>query len=471
MCDPSRGGPPQQVGLKKRPVRLFTPPYRQLMPTASDLVSRTARSAFRTLAGELTQALIQECWENERFVRHADIDPQQGRVRRQVFDSYANGVDWCDSQQAAAALRVFEQLLRHVARKREETGRTLEHGDLVDICDALASTGYQVSSDLRIQAASTSPPITAITRRRIVDALRIAKTFWWGALDEVQFLERLYDLDAMESSDPRPQYPTARDDIIQHCISNDDWDWDWVFRDERFGLHEGPADVLLAFLAEMLHPAVRHDEAEVQRLVKILNKALAADGFELYPVEYISGLPVFAGGPRASFHGARPDFRFDKHPLLTDPRVLREHQDRIRAGLDNDPAAAIASCKELAESLFKIILDQQGVTYPASEDLPALYKRVAELLGLKAESVPDSAKASETVQKILRTLATTVQSLAELRNQLGLGHGRARPSPALARHARLALNSTVTVTEFLLDTWQNRVDRGLLIHPATSANS
>ncbi|MFK0224003.1 abortive infection family protein [Streptomyces vinaceus] len=50
--------------------------------------------------------------------------------------------------------------------------------------------------------------------------------------------------------------------------------------------------------------------------------------------------------------------------------------------------------------------------------------------------------------------------MAELRNQLGLGHGRTTPSPALTRHARLALNSTVTVTEFVLDTWQDRIDRG-----------
>lgn len=51
---------------------------------------------------------------------------------------------------------------------------------------------------------------------------------------------------------------------------------------------------------------------------------------------------------------------------------------------------------------------------------------------------------------------------AELRNELGIGHGRSTPSPALARHARLALNSTVTVTEFLLDTWQDRVNSGAL---------
>ncbi|WP_081231520.1 abortive infection family protein [Mycobacterium avium] len=63
---------------------------------------------------------------------------------------------------------------------------------------------------------------------------------------------------------------------------------------------------------------------------------------------------------------------------------------------------------------------------------------------------------------MLRTLVTTVQSLAELRNALGIGHGRSTRSLALARHARLALNATVTIAEFVLDTWQARVSSGHL---------
>jgi hypothetical protein len=62
----------------------------------------------------------------------------------------------------------------------------------------------------------------------------------------------------------------------------------------------------------------------------------------------------------------------------------------------------------------------------------------------------------------LRTLVTTIQSMAELRNELGIGHGQSTRSAALARHARLALKATVTVVEFILDTWHVRVDAGRL---------
>ncbi|GGX42174.1 abortive infection family protein [Streptomyces chryseus] len=302
--------------------------------------------------------------------------------------------------------------------------------------------------------------LTVVTRQRLLDFLVVEKIWWWGALDEVRFLERLYDLDTLEGDGYRR--PTAREDIWQHCINNDDWLPEWVFTDARFGLSGPSPQPLLNFIAEMLHPVVRRDPAEAERLAEKLNGILTKDGFELYPTGYISGLPVYAGGPRASFHGARPDLKFEARPLLTDPRVLHEHQERIRAGLERDPAAAIASCKELVESLCKIILEHQDIEFPPGEDLPPLFKRVTTLLGLNADAVADHAKASATVVKILRTLTTTVQGLAELRNQLGLGHGRTAPSPALTRHARLALNSTVTVTEFVLDTWQDRIERGKL---------
>jgi hypothetical protein len=75
-------------------------------------------------------------------------------------------------------------------------------------------------------------------------------------------------------------------------LRNDDWDEDWIFHDSRFGLadDDGP---LLAFLVEMLHPAVRTDLAEVEQLRNFLNSVLTHDGYELVQVDAISGAPVF----------------------------------------------------------------------------------------------------------------------------------------------------------------------------------
>ena len=81
-----------------------------------------------------------------------------------------------------------------------------------------------------------------------------------------------------------------------------------------------------------------------------------------------------------------------------------------------------------------------------------------ELNMLRRETEAKASQATET----LRTLVTTVNSLSELRNELGIGHGQSTRSAALARHARLALNATVTIAEFVLDTWQTRLESGVL---------
>lgn len=304
--------------------------------------------------------------------------------------------------------------------------------------------------------------ISAITRRKLFDSIALSGLGWSGRLQEPDFLGRLYDLSSLPSTDTR--YRDAHGDIWQHGVNNSDWDDDWVFSDSRFNLTHGDDDVVLAFLAEMLHPLVRSDESEVAALLKGFNDALTRDGFELYASDWVSGHAVYGWRRLEAFHGSAPELRLSERPL-TDPAVLQEHLTRIRAGLVADPAAAISSCKNLLESLFKIILDRGGVSYSGNDDVPRLYRKVAELLVLNAEAVPESARASQTSQQILRTLVTTVNSLAELRNELGIGHGQSSRSAALARHARLALNATVTIAEFVLDTWQARIESGALELP------
>jgi Abortive infection C-terminus len=154
--------------------------------------------------------------------------------------------------------------------------------------------------------------------------------------------------------------------------------------------------------------------------------------------------------------GAGPSLAFEKFDRLSEPRVLLDHLTRIEAGIAADPAAAIASSKELLESAFRFVLDDYGVEHSPTASVTDLYKLVSVELGLSRDAVPSSAKGSAAAHRVLQNLTTAVQSLAELRNELGLGHGRTAPSPALARHARLAANAARTVAEFVLETWHER---------------
>lgn len=296
--------------------------------------------------------------------------------------------------------------------------------------------------------------ITTVTRRDVMDMLSIDGVRWEGRLTEPEFLARIWDLAAMPSTDRR--FPTAAGDIYQHRVNNFDWDDDWIFTDSRFNLQNCSDERFLEFLAQMVHPVVRPDAEEAASLVSRLNDIPRADGFALVPDRRMSGRIMYVGSSVTATHQPSQALRLDARELLDNQSAFRDHLDRIDRTIATDPPAAISAAKELVESACKVILDATETAYSNADDLPALYRKVAESLRLNAEAVPDSAPGSKTAQKTLRTLTTTVQSLAELRNELGLGHGRPSPSPALERHARLSFNACVTVVEFLLDTWHAR---------------
>lgn len=162
------------------------------------------------------------------------------------------------------------------------------------------------------------------------------RTDWSGALNDVDFLRRLYDLDALPSTDRR--FSSASGDIAQHRVLNAlDWDDDWIFSDTRFGLADSD-DALLRFLAEMLHPAVRTDLAEVERLRAFLNSVLIHDGYEIAQTGDISGAPVFAGrrtgsGVRGSMKniifaaiGPKPEIVLDD-AVNNDLRIVKNEQN------------------------------------------------------------------------------------------------------------------------------------------------
>jgi hypothetical protein len=140
---------------------------------------------------------------------------------------------------------------------------------------------------------ATHVTLSEVTRRAICRAFIREGIDWSGELDEVEFLDRLYDLSALPSNDGR--YVNAADDIWQHRINNlQDWPDDWVFSDERFQLADEPDEVFLNLLAETVHPIVRSDRDKAKRIVTMLSELLAADGWALVETSSISGRAVYA---------------------------------------------------------------------------------------------------------------------------------------------------------------------------------
>jgi hypothetical protein len=289
--------------------------------------------------------------------------------------------------------------------------------------------------------------ITEVTRRNISDSLILNKVRWSGRFEEQQFLERLYDLSSIPSTDRR--YYTAREDIWKHRVMNSDWPNDWVFYDSRFNLINAPDEDFLRFLCEMLHPAVQPKPEEVVRIRVLLNEHLVKDGWELQEQMAISGRPVFAAARvvEVNAHTA------EAAKVVTesiDAEYVSRQATRMQSALSSEPDVAIGTAKEFVETICKTILRERGLSFDPNEKMPRLVKQVAASLDLVPMEAGGTSKATDTIKRLLSNLGTVSDGLAELRNLHGTGHGKDASTVGLElRHARLAVGAATTLAVFL----------------------
>lgn len=274
------------------------------------------------------------------------------------------------------------------------------------------------------------------------------------ALDEVEFLSRIFNLQSLSSSDRR--FGDIAGDIWQHRVNNYDWPDDWIYNDGRFNLLASDEEVFLRFLCEMLHPVVRADAEETERLRQMFNSLLVTDGYEIVERGRISGRPVFAA--RVTAAQATPASRklkatFERATLT----YVVQQITRMEAAVDADPGLAIGTAKELVETCCKTILLDRKVPVEKAADLPVLVKQAAKALALTPDDIPDKAKAVETIRRLLSNLGTITSGVAELRNLYGTGHGKEGRMKGLhPRHARLAVGAASTLALFLIETHEAR---------------
>ena len=225
-------------------------------------------------------------------------------------------------------------------------------------------------------------------------------------------------------------------------------DDDWVFCDLRFNLMNGDDETLLTFLCETMHPVVRPDPTEAERMCQLYNQYLRNDGSQIIEKTRLSGKPVYIG--RYVGIAATPAIAAARDTLGgTDPGYVAQQITRMEAAVAIDPALAIGTSKELIETCCKTILSARSVIFSRSADLPELVKLTVKELALTPTDIPDTAKAAETVKRLLNNLATIAQGIAELRNQYGTGHGKAAGSKGLGpRHAKLAVGAASTLAVF-----------------------
>lgn len=139
---------------------------------------------------------------------------------------------------------------------------------------------------------------------------------------------------------------------------------------------------------------------------------------------------------------------------LTDPSAIQDSLKRVARTVDSDPRMAVSAAKDLMESTAKLVLTSIGETYSKNDDLPVLASRAQTALGLTRKSLAAvPGQDMDVLGQLLGSLNGMVGGIAQLRNAVGVGHGRESiPEWVKPRHARLASGMATTWCSLLLET-------------------
>ena len=128
--------------------------------------------------------------------------------------------------------------------------------------------------------------------------------------------------------------------------------------------------------------------------------------------------------------------------------------------LDNqstNPTEAIGKAKELIESCCVTILERNGLTPNKDWKLNQLVDETMKLLEITPKHIPDTAKEAGAIKGILGSLKGIATQIAIIRNAYGSGHGKSASYKGLQeRHAKLAIGSSVTLVNFLWDSFERK---------------
>lgn len=253
----------------------------------------------------------------------------------------------------------------------------------------------------------------------------------------LRIIEQAFDdADIARDEDFTPSDSGARRCMVQQYYATLDFSkWDDVRK--FLGVY---ADALTS----LEHQFQGYNGEYAKRTYSTMVAFIRKDGFE-----FKEGRLVAVGGLSAAG-------KLKEQAIKVDAPYLLQQIERIENQTESDPRLAIGTSKELVETVCKMILADRGVVIDRKWELMELVKRTREELKLVADDVPDSAKAADTIRKLLGNLSAITQTLAELRNAYGTGHGHDGRAKGLApRHARLAAGAACVLAKFLFDTHEH----------------
>ena len=225
----------------------------------------------------------------------------------------------------------------------------------------------------------------------------------------------------------------------------------WFYAEEKLKELNG-TEALAHVLTRALDPRIfLGTDFDVDAMADELNKYLKFDGYHLVKrgefyvvrklVDGLIGLALPSGDE-----------------LDVDTTFIAEQVDKSQRKIkENDFDGAITNARSMLEAvLLKIERDVDPVPPKYDGDLVKLYRRVQKHLNLD----PKREDIVTVLKQVLSGLTSVATGLAGLRNKMSDAHASSyRPA---AHHAKLAVNASRTLADFLFETFEYQKHRGTI---------
>ena len=133
--------------------------------------------------------------------------------------------------------------------------------------------------------------------------------------------------------------------------------------------------------------------------------------------------------------------------ILVDRDYIRDISTRAIRDVDNgEYDSAITKSRTLLEEVFCYVIEAKDIEPSSRGDIKKLYKQVKDIYNMHANASMD-----RRINELLSGLEKILDSIAEMRNASSDAHGVGqRRINILAHHARLFVNSAMTMADFIL---------------------
>lgn len=220
-------------------------------------------------------------------------------------------------------------------------------------------------------------------------------------------------------------------------------------------------DIIHKIIREVLDP-VHYNTKSNEEAAKKLSKHLVRDDYRL-----------MSKGKRTDQLSSENSFLTDDSSVVFDVQQIHENTispsktiglnhnsvtDQVNKAkeklTEGDYDGAITNCYTLVEELLKKLLQETNTSYNQDEgNIKKLYNKLSSQLNLK----PEGENLESYLKSILQGLQQQIDGLYQVANKASDRHAK-HYNPA-QHHAKLAVNATFTLCEFLVDSYNYQKNR------------